>query len=756
MRIRACSSIVLATWILFSVDACSSAEQPDPSGNKDVFEMSIEELMTVEVTSTATLTGTAPRLVPAAVTTITQEQIKASGARSLYELLDIYVPNLQWSRHHWENDVMGLRGIINDRDDKYLLLVNGRNMNQRTHYGALSEQDLVLLSDIHHVDVVRGPGSALYGPGAISMVINIVTYNANTFQGTEVTGRTGAIEEFYAGEIKHGQRFDSNDGGIFVYAGMGDYLGASKYNAPQVYPFTFPSTGGGAPDGVVPGDGTLAGDPMTNGPLNRDGADAPHVNPTKLHVEVTKGNLDVWARYTMGGKEFGWQTGSIARGPYGWGDWAWWSKYGGNLPYRRPNFYAYQQLTGFAGYTLEMAENLNVDFAVSCETISTVKEREIRPSDDYREDNLYAKALLKWQPSDNHKIAFGPEYYHFNLGLDSWDGFDYSQRATCGTTPIYYPHSQAWAYNNPMPRWSTDMYSLLGEWQWNINNQWTTFLGARLDKHTFTETMFSPRAAAVYTPTTRDTLKLMWTESVRTNFEEEMKITHDNTGDKSDPEELESYEIRYERQQTKHLDLAASVYYHNLDVISWNSRNINVGTQEDWGLEGEISYHTEKTRLTFSHGWTKLIDFDLKSGQDTYISGEPYGYGDDLTNWSNHISKLVYQRKLDAQWTFDASMRVYWGFPGLKDYDEFHPGVNSPDNSVTEPGWERAYRGSYFLDLGLQYRPSKHLEVALTGYNLLGIVDRDLNKRNYIETGGGGSDFRSQAPALGLSLTYTF
>ncbi len=91
----------------------------------DLTDKSLEELMNIPVVSTATLTETKPRLVPAAVTTITEEQIKASGARSLFELLDIYVPNLQWIRHHWESDHLGLRGIISDRDDKYLLLVNG-------------------------------------------------------------------------------------------------------------------------------------------------------------------------------------------------------------------------------------------------------------------------------------------------------------------------------------------------------------------------------------------------------------------------------------------------------------------------------------------------------------------------------------------------------------------------------------------------------------------------------------------------------
>ena len=90
-----------------------------------------------------------------------------------------------------------------------------------------------MLSDIHHIDIVRGPGSALYGPGAISMVINIVTYNAGTFQGTTVTSRMGAVEEFYSGEVKHGQKFDDNDGGVFAYAGIGKYVAQANMMRPR-------------------------------------------------------------------------------------------------------------------------------------------------------------------------------------------------------------------------------------------------------------------------------------------------------------------------------------------------------------------------------------------------------------------------------------------------------------------------------------------------------------------------------------------
>jgi outer membrane receptor protein involved in Fe transport len=748
-------------------------------------EVAPEQLLFLEFESSATLTKTDPRLVPAAVTTITNEQIRASGARSLFELLDIYVPNLQWMRHHWEADVMGLRGIIADRNDKYLLLVNSRVMNQRTHMGALSEQDLVLLSDIHHIDVVRGPGSALYGPGAVSMVINIVTFNADTFEGTEVSSRMGAIEEFFSAEYKHGQKFDDNDGGLFVYAGYGEYNGADKYDAPQIYPFTFPTssdyswvepgTHHGPPAYSLPADGTQAGEPMENAPIGNDGASARGISPLKLYAQVKRSNWDIWARYTRGGKEFAPHTGVIARHLWGWAEWnnMWWNGDTSTqiLPWN-PNFYAYQQATGYIGYKHELDENLEIDYAFSYDMFDFERFWGNNLYEAYREDEYFGKALLRWQPSDQHSIAFGTEISHWELGLQS------------PGRPEVDPFCSRLG---SMPRWSTNLYSILAEHQWNINDKWTTFIGARLDDHTYTDLMFSPRAAVVHTPTDRDTLKLMWSRSLRANFEEEMKAQamDPNSSDTSDPEILDSVELRYERQQSRNLDLAASIFVHyNLEAISWDESTFQsslAGTQREYGIELEASYHTDKTRLTISHGYTKLYDFDIEPDRmtsfptepATYITAEPYGYGDDLTNWANHITKLTAQHELSDKLNLDASLRVYWGFPGMKDFDEYYPYTGSgaaqstdlyytawdpsgdypAQHPVIEDGWERAYRANIYLNLGLQYKPSENLIICVTGYNLLGIFDKDLNKRNYIETKGAG-DFRSHASAVGVWMIY--
>ena len=173
--------------------------------NEELLQLDLPQLMQVKTDGSATLTPTATRKMPASVTTIDRQMIAESGARSLYDLLEIYVPDFHYLPHHWESSHMGMRSIIGDRDDKYLLVVNGRVLNEKTHYGALSERDMPLLGDIRKVDVVRGPGSVIYGPGAVSMVINIQTDTFEDHGADQVVGKLGWREKFGSSR-KRGER----------------------------------------------------------------------------------------------------------------------------------------------------------------------------------------------------------------------------------------------------------------------------------------------------------------------------------------------------------------------------------------------------------------------------------------------------------------------------------------------------------------------------------------------------------------------
>lgn len=759
--------------VLFSAALLNFAHAESVEAGDSLFDMSLEELMNVEIVSTATLTSASPRLVPSAVTIITEEDITGSGARSLNELLDIYVPHLQWIRSMWEPDNLGLRGIIGDRDDKYLLTVNGKVMNDRTHYGVISERDLVLLRDIRYIEVVRGPGSALYGPGAVSMVINIVTHSGETFQGTDITTRGGAVEEFYSTEIRHGRMFDDKDGGIFLYAGIGKYVGADKSNAPVHYGFDFPTTSvfdwnisPGAP--YLPGDGTAAGQAMTDINMPRDGAAARGLPPIKLFGQLDSGDWTFWARYTRGGQAMPWPADSLARVPYGYTDYLRSEQTGNWLPiypptwdwsdpatqdwglvqwypeYRgtelRQNYYQYQQLTGFMGYDTSLSEKTDLSLAFSYDMFDYKRQTVNWINNAYREDEYYGRALVRHNFSDRHKAAVGVEVSHHELGMDAhgWPNVDF----TSDSLPAR------------AGRWSTNLYSLFGEYQWNINDQWTTFIGGRVDDHTYSDRMFSPRASLIHTPNDKDTYKLMWSRSVRANFEEEMRAGALNNLSDGNPEKLDSLEFRYERAQSENFDLAASVFWHyNLELIAFSQAAgaaVPIGTQKNWGVELEAYYHTDKTRVGISHGFTKLYEFELEPGQSTTITSLAYNSGADSAMWSSHVTKLMFRHKLDDKWTADGSLRVYWGFGGIQDYDKYQLSQNA--NYTIDRGWKRGYRGNYYLNLGLQYEASDSLTFRVDGMNLLGIFDKDLNKRNY----GASGAFRSHAPSAVISMTYKF
>jgi len=169
-----------------------------------------------------------------------------------------------------------------------------------------------------------------------------------------------------------------------------------------------------------------------------------------------------------------------------------------------------------------------------------------------------------------------------------------------------------------------------------------------------------------------------------------------------------------------------------------------------WGSEFEMTYEKGPHLISLSHSFTKLIDI-AKADGNQYIAAEAYGYGNDLNTWSNHISKLSYRWQLNNNWRFSASARIYWGFPGAKDYGDYH----NAEGDAARLGYEddSAFKGSYFINAGLHYKFSDNCNIRLNAYNILGWIDKDYNKRSYIKR---FSDYRSEAASVALELSYKF
>jgi len=714
--------------------------------NDDLLEMSLEELMAVEIEPTATLTPTSRRMQPSAVTTITKEEIQASGARSLNELLDIYVPNLQMILHHWESRHLGMRGIINDREEKYLLLVNGRVMNERSHYGVLSERDLSMFGDIHHIDVIRGPGSAIYGAGAVSMVISITTLNALTFEGLEVSHRTGAVEEFYNLELKYGKR-TSDEGGFFAYFGIDEYKGADQDDAPFVLGADFNDLWGRRQEAGEEVDYKINDYREAYRGLSR----------IKTHLEYTDGPFEVWARYTRGGENYTFAQDNLGTTPHGWMSGADLGTYPTYNHFYQPGS-GYQQFTLFGGYKQEISDAVTIDYSLSYdlfdfERASFNSKKNAQWNLSHREDEYLFRSLLNWEIDDKHSLAFGGEWSHEIFGLDSL-GFPHDD-------VMLAPFERA-PFFGDTPRWARDTYSLMGEEQWRLSDEWTAFVGARVDKTRLTDYLFSPRLSLMFAPNAQQTWKVTGARSQRMTFAEQMQHRWELAGEESDSEEMDSVELRYEHQLSPDLWYAVTGFYFDLDVIAWDAGasygqttyggTTNVGDSQQYGLELEVRYQKGALSVLGSHGFTKLLDFNNNQGVTNILSSEPFGYGDDLANWSNHITKVVGTYRITEQWNVSGNTRIYWGFPGAKSYAKYVTDSRSPYSR--EPGYDDPYGPSVFVGLGVQYQPEESLTLRLDGHDLLGLVDKKYNKTLY----GFNSyaDYRSSAPAVSFSLSYKF
>jgi iron complex outermembrane receptor protein len=187
--------ITLALLALLAAQALPVAAQSDPA------DLSLEELLNVEV---RTASRKAQRLqdVAAAVFVITREDIERSGATSLPEVLRL-APGVQVARLANSRWAVSARGFNGRFANKLLVLMDGRSIYSPLFSGVLWELEDTLLEDIDRIEVIRGPGAALWGANAVNGVINIITRHARDTRDALVVAGAGSEEKGF-GALRQG------------------------------------------------------------------------------------------------------------------------------------------------------------------------------------------------------------------------------------------------------------------------------------------------------------------------------------------------------------------------------------------------------------------------------------------------------------------------------------------------------------------------------------------------------------------------
>lgn len=226
----AVAALLVAPAVAQAEEASAAADAPvmtarqlglGPS-DQDLARLSLEELAMVEVTSVSRRPE-ALADAAAAIYVITNDDIRRSGATSLPEALRL-APNLNVQRVNSVDYAISARGFNGyETSNKLLVLVDGRSIYSTLHSGVFWDARDVMLQDVERIEVISGPGGALYGSNAMNGVINIITRPATDTRGTLISVGAGDRDADWA--LRHGGGLGGN-GAWRAYA-MGHVRGES-------------------------------------------------------------------------------------------------------------------------------------------------------------------------------------------------------------------------------------------------------------------------------------------------------------------------------------------------------------------------------------------------------------------------------------------------------------------------------------------------------------------------------------------------
>ncbi|HEX4798310.1 MAG TPA: TonB-dependent receptor [Burkholderiales bacterium] len=208
--------------VLFA-SAAIPAFSAEPPRSPDLADLSIEELGNIQVTS---VSKHAERLLdaPASIFVITGEDIRRSGATRLPEALRL-APNLEVARASASSYAISARGFNSTTANKLLVLIDGRVVYTPLFSGVFWDAQDVMLEDIERIEVISGPGAALWGANAVNGVINVITRRSSDSQGGYAYGHSGNLERGYGARYGGGL---GGDGSYRVYGRFFDVFNTSR------------------------------------------------------------------------------------------------------------------------------------------------------------------------------------------------------------------------------------------------------------------------------------------------------------------------------------------------------------------------------------------------------------------------------------------------------------------------------------------------------------------------------------------------
>lgn len=527
----------------------------------DLTELSLEQLLDVPIASASKFEQKSSDS-PAAVTVVTREDIQTYGWRTLADVLR----SQRGFFVHYDRayDYVGVRGFARPQDynSRLLLLIDGYRTNDPLYDMAYVGSEAVLdLDMVERIEIVRGPGSSVYGGNALFGVINIVTRSATQIDGAEVGVRYGSFNT-REGRVSYGKRYGNGAELVASVSGMDS-------DGPDLYfpEFDDPATNSGHTDKDFARNGraflrlSFEGLKLTAAASRREKG-MPSGSFGTLFNDPANATVDSQAFVDLSYYR-DLAPGHQLSGRLFWAD------------------YAYHGPSAFAG---ELEDDPNV-----------------LNHDNARGNWWGAELKLVSDLSAKHKLVTGIEYQK-----------NYRQNQSNYDDDPYFLYLD--------DRRRTDRAGIFAE----SNYQWTealkVTLGARYDKVTAQDGEFSPRVGLVYRLSEQTVAKALYGSAFRAPNAYETFYTFPDSQIANAallPENIKTWEAGIEHYLSKQTRLLATAYVYRIEelidqVVEADSGLLqyqNVGAVTASGLELEAEHQ-------WSNGARLRASLDLQRTRD--------------------------------------------------------------------------------------------------------------------------------------------
>ena len=551
--------------------------------------------------SIATGSQQAIRRAPAVASVITAEDIAAMGATDLDDVLET-VPGLHVNRSaNMNSSLYVVRGVFSQFTPQVLVLQNGIPVttlfvgNKGNLWGGLP------LENISRIEVIRGPGSALYGADAYSGVINIITKTADEIDSTRVGLRAGSFNTW---DIwgQHGGKHGELEVAAYVRAGKTD--GFKRL---------------------------VEADAQTR----NDKAFGTHASLAPGETNNQADSTDAWLDLTYG--KWRWRSGyklrdnmgtgvgiASALDPVGRGKA---ERITSDLSWSDPQIAPNWGMTVIASYMQYKQRFLTpaLLFPAGVTFPTGTFPDGMRGAPETSERQYRFSASASYSGFDHHRLRFG-------LGYDDLDLYETRELKNFTFTPSGIPvpagglqdYTSIAPFLTPHKR--TVRYAYVQD-EWEFARDWTLTAGVRHDHYSDFGGTVNPRLALVWDASLDVTAKLLYGHAFRAPaFVEQYSINNPVARGNPDlrPETNSTLEASFSWQMRKDIQLNLNFFRYRMnDIIrtvpnpvpGTGSTFNNTGGQHGSGMELEASWDYSRT-LRISGNYAYQQSTDEASGQD--------------------------------------------------------------------------------------------------------------------------------------------